>query len=324
MSDTPDAGRLEAPIDRSPAENAQLALLLEVAGTPKPGNVDRHRDLSDLRFEQFLAGAIGAGRGLELAAAGGPIGEAFERAVAGMSTQRGGNTQLGCLLLLVPLVRAATIGDLTREGVDSVVESTTVEDAVAFYRAFDHVDVSVADPPAGWDALDVRRGSKAAGTVRDRELTLYDVMERSAAPTDDRPPDGNAREWVDGFSRSFAAADRLLEDRGPIQDRTARVFLELLAEEPDTLVAVTHGESVAAEVCRRAAALVDDLETAEFVDDQGAAELVDDQKAAAVGDDLEAAERLAEEFVERGINPGTTADITAAALYIALERGLEV
>ena len=37
---------------RDPAENAQLALLLEVTGTPKPGNVDRHRDYPGLRFEQ--------------------------------------------------------------------------------------------------------------------------------------------------------------------------------------------------------------------------------------------------------------------------------
>ena len=39
---------------RSPADDAVLALLLEVAGTPKPGNVDRRRDLDDLRFESFL------------------------------------------------------------------------------------------------------------------------------------------------------------------------------------------------------------------------------------------------------------------------------
>ena len=41
-------------------------------------------------------------------------------------------------------------------------------------------------------------------------------------------------------------------------------------------------------------------------------------------DDLSAAEELAEEFVEAGYNPGTTADLTAAALFIALERGLSV
>ena len=66
---------------RRPDQNAQLALLLEVAGTPKPGNVDRHRDLEELRFEHFLAGAVGARDGLEMAASGASVGRAFERSV---------------------------------------------------------------------------------------------------------------------------------------------------------------------------------------------------------------------------------------------------
>jgi len=280
----------------SPAENAQLALLLEVAGTPKPGNVDRHRDLADLRFDHFLAGTVGARDGLERAAEGEAVGAAFERAVAGMSTQRGGNTQFGCLLLLVPLIKAAANGSVTPVGVGSVVESTTVEDAVDFYRAFEHVDVAVGDPPPEADELDVRRGRDAAETLRRRSLTLYDIMALSADP-DDRIGDGNAREWVSDFERTFRAADALLTDEGPVGDRTARVFLDLLAEQPDTLVATNHGEAVAREVSER---------------------------AAAVDGDLTAAEELADEFVEKGYNPGTTADITAAALFVALERGLSV
>ncbi len=282
--------------ERTPVENAQLALLLEVSGTPKLGNVDRHRDLGDLRFEQFMAGAVGARRGLQKVVDGAPVGTAFEQAVDGMATQTGGNTQFGCLLLLVPLIKAAVEESLTPEGVQSVVESTTIEDAVAFYTAFEHVDVAVDEPPPEADALDVRRGSDAAETLRDRGLTLYEIMELSADP-DGRLGDGNAREWVSGFERTFRAADALLADEGPVVDRTARVFLDLLADEPDTLVAINHGEQVAREVSDR---------------------------AAAVDGDLAAAEALADEFVESGYNPGTTADITAAALFVALQRGLSV
>ncbi|XVH31838.1 triphosphoribosyl-dephospho-CoA synthase [Haloferacaceae archaeon DSL9] len=276
---------------RSPAQNAELALLLEVAGTPKPGNVDRRRDLAELRFEHFLAGAVGSAPGLRAAADGAPVGDAFERAVAGMANQRGGNTQFGCLLLLVPLVRAASSDELTPDGVRAVVSSTTVDDAAAFYRAFERVDVAVGDPPEDADALDVRRGGEAIPALRERGLTLYDIMDLSA------PRDGNAREWTDGFRRSFAAAARICGDEGPILDRTARAFLSLLAEEPDTLVATKHGEAVARIVSER---------------------------AAAVDGDLDAAEALADEFVRNGYNPGTTADLTAAALFIALERGVPI
>ncbi|WP_409348382.1 triphosphoribosyl-dephospho-CoA synthase [Natronorarus salvus] len=285
------------PMSRGPAENAQLALLLEVAGTPKPGNVDRRRDLPALRFEHFLAGAVGAGGGLRLAEGGEPVGTAFERAIAGMAEQDGGNTQFGCLLLLVPLVRAASVGRLSPEGVREVTEATTVEDSVEFYRAFEHVDVSVGDPPDGADALDARHGSAAASTLRERELTLLDVMSLSAEPREGHPGDANAREWVEDFPRTFAAAEGLLADEGPVTDRAARTFLSLLAEAPDTLVAVDRGLDVAHEVMER---------------------------ADTVAGDLEAAESLAEEFVVRGINPGTTADLTCAALFVALSRGLSV
>ena len=303
MSDDSDsAAAVEGSPARSPADNAQLALLLEVSGTPKPGNVDRHHDLDDLRFEQFMAGAVGAGRGLGRAADGDEIGVAFERAVAGMADRAGNNTQFGCLLLLVPLVRAAASDALTPDGVTEIVEATTVDDAVAFYRAFEHVDVAVNDPPADADALDVRRGGDAAPTLRERELTLYDIMALSADP-DEGIVDGNAREWVTGFERAFAAADELLADEGPVGDRTARVFLELLADQPDSLVAISHDEATAQAVSERAAAVAERVTAAA---------------------DLAAAEALAEEFVDAGYNPGTTADLTAAALFIALERGLSV
>ena len=301
----------------TPAENAQLALLLEVAGTPKPGNVDRERDFPDLRFEHFLAGAVGAGAGLRAAEDGAPVGEAFERAVAGMSQQGGGNTQFGALLLLVPLVRAASASvdadadaseadantdadanagegeneraTLSRERVARVVEETTAEDAASFYRAFDHADVYVDDPPDDAEELDVRRGSDAIPAVEEQGVTLYEVMELGA------DEDGVAYEWTTRFERTFWAADRLAELEGPASGKAARVYLELLGREPDTLVAKRHGRKVAESVRVRA------------------------QEALEGGPDV--IEAFAESLVADGVNPGTTADIAAAGLFVALARG---
>lgn len=278
--------------DFGPAAHAELALLLEVSGTPKPGNVDRTHDFADLRFEQFLAGAVGGRPGLDDAAdRDGPgVGRAFERAVAGMSQQAGGNTQFGCLLLLVPLVRTAATGTLTRDRVEHVVESTTVDDARAFFGAFDHVDVAVGDPPEDLDALDARRGAAAGDVAAARDLTLLDILLLSV------PGDGNAAELVRGCPRAFRAANRMLVDDGPALDRVARAFLRLLGDRPDTLVRTEHGAAVAREVRDRAAACAG----------------------------LDDAERLAADLRERGVNPGTTADLTAAATFVALERRLPV
>jgi triphosphoribosyl-dephospho-CoA synthase len=277
--------------DRTTVQNAQLALLLEVTGTPKPGNVDRERDFTDLRFEHFMAGAVGARPGLALAAEQEPVGHAFERAVAGMADQSAGNTQFGALLLLAPLVAAASEDELTPAGADRVVQSTTVSDAGEFYRAFEHVDVAVDDPPEGMEPLDVRRGSEAIPAIEERGLTLFDIMSQSA------DGDGIAAEWAGEFRRTFDAAATVLADDGPVPDRASRVFVALLAEEVDTFVVTRNGPDAAAEVQRRAQAVLD-------------------------GD--EDPSELAEELVARDINPGTTADIVAGALFIALERGLVV
>jgi triphosphoribosyl-dephospho-CoA synthase len=172
-----------------------------------------------------------------------------------------------------------------------VVEATTVDDAAAFYRAFEHVDVAVGDPPAGMADLDVRRGADAAPTLRERGLTLADVMARSA------DVDGVAAEWTGGFERVFDAAAAVRGDEGPVPDRAARAFLDLLAADPDTFVVTTHDRATAEEVRERAARARDgDLDPSRFAD----------------------------ELVAEGINPGTTADLTAGALFVALRRGLEV
>jgi len=120
-----------------------------------------------------------------------------------------------------------------------------------FYRAFEHVDVAVDDPPDDFDALDVRRGSDAVPELESRALTLADVMNLSA------DVDGVAAEWVDGFRRSFEAAAAIERRDGPVPDRAAHVFLELLADEVDTFVVTRNDRETAEEVTRRAQAVLD-------------------------------------------------------------------
>ncbi len=165
-----------------------------------------------------------------------------------------------------------------------------MEDAAAFCRAFAAVDVGLGPPPEGLEDVDVRRPEAAADAVRERGLTLAGLMAASAEV------DGIAREWADGFERTFDAADRLLDGENLIE-RAPTVFLELLAAEPDPFVATRH-----------------DGETAEAVRDRASAVLAGERGAA----------DLADELVAGGVNPGTTADLLAGGLYVALERGASV
>ena len=100
---------------RPPSEVAaagQLACLLEVSA-PKPGNVSPGRHFHDTRYEDFLASAVAIGPAL--AAAGSqPLGTTILAAVDATARWTRSNTNLGIILLLAPLARAALRAEAAR------------------------------------------------------------------------------------------------------------------------------------------------------------------------------------------------------------------
>ena len=262
----------------SGADRAQLAMALEVLASPKPGNVDRCHDYAETRLEHFIVSALAARPALEAAEArNAGLGPLLENAVGATACHTGGNTHFGAFLLLVPLVYGGT-----PEGAIAAVRATTVDDAVAFYRAFALTRVRVA----ATDEIDVNDPA-AADVLRARGMTLLDVMAHSA------PRDMVAREWTNGFALCRRAGDALLADAEP---RTAirRVFLSLLATETDTFIVKKHGTALADETRDRAAAVI-----------RGEA----------------AVESLDAWCIAHAVNPGSLADITIGAIYLALGRG---
>src|SRR5438093_3852629 len=87
---------------------AQLACLLE-ASAPKPGNVSPGRHFADLRYEDFLAGAAAIGGPLANAGTR-PLGVTVRLAVEATARWTRSNTNLGIVLLMAPLTRAALLG----------------------------------------------------------------------------------------------------------------------------------------------------------------------------------------------------------------------
>src|ERR1700730_14926778 len=99
----PAARASQATVDVAAA--AQLACLLEVSA-PKPGNVSPGRRFVDLGYEHFLASA--AAIGAPLASAGTrPVGATVRAAIEATMRWTASNTNLGIVLLLAPLARAA-------------------------------------------------------------------------------------------------------------------------------------------------------------------------------------------------------------------------
>ena len=82
-----------------------FACVLE-ASAPKPGNVSPGRPFADVRYEDFLASAEAIARPFE-GAGRRPLGETILLAVEATAARTRANTNLGIVLLLAPLARAA-------------------------------------------------------------------------------------------------------------------------------------------------------------------------------------------------------------------------
>ena len=162
------------------------------------------------------------------------------------------------------------------------VAATESSDAVAFYKAFAMTSVRMN----ATDELDVN-DPHTLTLIRERDMTLLDIMQHSAAN------DMVARELVTGFPLSRRGAD-LLKELGPGRQSIVNMFLALLATEPDTFIIKKHGVDVARETMMAARDVLDGKRSAESFD---------------------------ADLIQRDINPGSIADITIAAIYLALGEG---
>ena len=270
---------------------AQLACLLE-ASAPKPGNVSPGRHFADTRYEHFLASAAAIGE--PLAGAGGrAVGSTVRLAIEATARWTRSNTNLGIVLLLAPVARAALAdqpaGGL-RAAVGDVLAATTVDDARDVYAAIRRA------APGGL-------GQAQAQDVADEPtLPLLDVMRLAAHR------DGIAREYDSTFEVTFEigvpALDAARRDGLSWDEAVVETFLTLLAASPDTHVARRAGEKIAAEVSHIARST---LEAGGVRSESGRRAIEDMDRA------------LRDEHHIK--NPGTTADLTVSAIFVVLLGG---
>ena len=283
------------------AGRAQFACVLE-ASAPKPGNVSPGRPFADVRYEDFLASAEAIARPIE-GAGRRPLGETILMAVEATAARTNANTNLGIVLLLVPLARAAVrlldsptaaerddrLRDLRTEAA-RVLAETTLADAKSAYRA-----IRLANP-GGLGSADEQ------DVASEPTVTLLDAMRLSA----DR--DGIAREWATNYATTFErGVPALLSARADgltLSDAIVETYLRLLASAPDTHIERRGGDDLA----RRVSRLADEALEAGGVRSESGRRRIEAMDAA-----LRDPRNLA--------NPGTSADLTAATLFAALLVG---
>ena len=276
---------LTGSITRSVADAVRWACRLDVQAA-KPGNVSVASPGHGMRAEDFFASAEAIAA--PLSEPGRKVGERIAAAVEATWNHVGLNTNLGIVLLAAPLAHAALTAR-PRETLARATGRTLAElDADDAARAFRAI---VQANPAGLgqvERLDVHGPAEAS---------LREAM-RAAAHRDTI-----ALQYANGFGDVFRLGVprflAALENHGSEERATVSCFLAWLARFPDTHIARKHGIDLARQVSGEAVR----LEAAWSAGGDGTADTL-----------LEAWDAS---LKARGINPGTSADLTVATLLAA-------
>lgn len=255
----------------------------------KPGNVHIHAEGHGMNVAQFLDSA--AAIAPILATPGRRVGEAILRAVAATREVAGCNTNLGIVLLLAPLAAAALCrdkGEQLRLRLARVLDGLSVADAA---DAFSAVRLAL---PAG------------LGEAPQHDVAAAPRVDLRAAMAAAADRDLIARQYATAFADIFTfgvARGRSALRRGasPAEAASA-IHLGFMALHPDTHIARKHGASVAERVRQQAFRLERRLST-----------------GPTFGTHSRAARRLLafdRALKRRGLNPGTSADLTVACLFV--------
>jgi triphosphoribosyl-dephospho-CoA synthase len=298
----------------------QLAILLEVSAE-KPGNVNLTTGFEGTICQHFLASAVAAGPSFQEAASRGilvaenkqtlsevGLGQLIKTCTSDVKAwQKGGNTILGTIILLAPIAVAAGLTpndknyvfdfSVLRLKIDSAVKSTTAWDSVHLYEAID-----IASPSGLNDApdLDISNPYSIARLIREN-ITLFNVFNIASSYDD------ICAEWVNNYPITFDLAYPYLTEQlesKTLNTAVVHTFLKVLSERPDTFIARKVGKEKAQEVSSDAKAVLE----------LGGLETEKGQKSLKEFD-------LKLRVSQNKCNPGTTADLTAAALALCTLSG---
>lgn len=297
---------------RNIAQLGETAALLEVSAYPKPGNVHRTQDFDNMTYEDFLISASILRENLEIVAYNAHnsypnllnrihVGEAILRTVRSTNKIVETNTNLGISMLMIPisagcgaLINSDNIYHLPKT-VDVIMKNTLPDDAVALIKAI------VLSKAGGMENKTSKYDANNKNTVEDiihNNINLYDLFKMSSMY------DKISYELVNGLpiiSKYGFPTFTKLDEEGEYSknDITLEIFLTVLANVPDTLISRKYGLDVAKNVSKRAKNILKKT-------------------------DMSTEERLNElkEFDtflrKKRYNPGTTADFTAASLFVGL------
>lgn len=284
----------------SPGGIASLACLLEVSA-PKPGNVHRGADFEDVTFDDFATSAVVLGQIID-ACAQRSLGDTILAAVSQTKSVVGTNTNLGIVLLLTPLaklVSQSNDGNLNPSAVENYLGGLPSSTGEKVFEA-----IRVANPGGLGDSSQL--------DVQSNENAVVDLL---AAMEIAKDRDAIAQQYVTGYRRIFEVGVPLLAQGRKIFEALPQAIVfahvALMANQADSLIERKCGSEVAKNSQTIAAKANDILDSNEPTQVQL------ESYWAAVG---ELDFWLRSDGHRR--NPGTTADLIAASLFVAIYNGI--
>ena len=279
---------------------ASLVCLLEVAA-PKPGNVHRAADFEDVTFEDFATSAVVLGQVID-ASEDLSLGDTILAAVTQTNTVVGTNTNLGIVLLLVPLAKLASRSDVELLDQSVVQEFLGELPKSTGAKVFEAIRLANPGGLGESDQMDVQ---SSAGS----EVDLLAAMELA------KDRDAIALQYVTGYRKIFELGVPLLvRGRAMFESLSHAIVyahVALMADQADSLIERKCGADIANNSQTLAARAHDILDADAPTQDQL------ESYWAAVG---ELDFWLRSDGHRR--NPGTTADLIAASLFVAVYNGV--
>jgi triphosphoribosyl-dephospho-CoA synthase len=281
---------LSAPLKPDDVAQAFHDACLAELDALKPGNVHRFADGHRMSVADFEASAAAAAPTIGMLDLS--VGERIEQAILATKDAVGQNTNLGIILLAAPLAQAAMGSDGTlRDRLVQVLRSLSVEDARAAYRA-----IRVAEAGGLGEIADHDIGAEP-------RIDLLEAMR--AAETRDRIAWNYTHDYVDILELGLKWRNGGLKRWGQTHWTTTYVFLGFLAHIPDTLIERKFGADAASEIRDEARPIEASFSQCTKPDEMVAP--------------LTAFDRS---LKERGLNPGTSADLTVATLFASALQAL--
>lgn len=279
------------------AKLAQIASALEVSGYPKPGNVHRTRDFEDMEFEDFIISGIVIGDTIREACTdvdveNPQLGKYILQAVAETDKWIKNNTNLGIVMMTTPIAVAASISDDfddIRENIKLLMANTSVDDACDLYDA---INIADAGGMGDQDEYDVS-SENAKNELRQNSQTMFDVLKISA------PWDMLAREMTSDmpavFEIGYPTYHKLKSEKSQ-NEACILTFLIILSQVPDTLISRKYGNDEALKISMMTRDLLNIKDSPDF---------------------LEKVSEFDDYLYNNKYNPGTTADLTAASIFVS-------